>query len=213
VLKPGGVVVVREPQKCGDWAAGPSRKAIILFVRLVIEDAFKSVGGDPLIGRRLGTLSLDAGFERVEVTPGYSPAISNVSLSTRMAESRCFSPCARAINSGMRPSRSRAIRALITGGRLPSSLGGSAAQSPPEVPDGSLAPASLMGSQHPGLGGNDLVLGRRAYWRPPRAQPQRASFFHRDARHTAGTSDGTLRLARLPTTNDFDDLHATITKD
>jgi len=50
----------------------------MLLNRLIGEDAFKSVGGDPFIARRLGTLLLAAGLERVEVVPGYSPALSSV---------------------------------------------------------------------------------------------------------------------------------------
>jgi hypothetical protein len=51
------------------------------FASLVIEDAFEAVGGDLVIGRRLGTLLLDAGFEHVEVTPVYSAAMSNAGAS------------------------------------------------------------------------------------------------------------------------------------
>jgi SAM-dependent methyltransferase len=77
-LKPGGLIAAREPQKEGDWVGGPYREALMLFNHLLIEDAFKSVGGDPCIGRRLGTLLMEAGFERVQLTPGYAPALSDV---------------------------------------------------------------------------------------------------------------------------------------
>ena len=50
----------------------------MLLNRLIGEDAFKSVGGDPFIARRLGTLLLASGLERVEVVPGHSPALSSV---------------------------------------------------------------------------------------------------------------------------------------
>ena len=50
----------------------------VLLNRLIGEDAFKSVGGDPFIARRLGTLLLASGLERVEVVPGHSPALSSV---------------------------------------------------------------------------------------------------------------------------------------
>jgi len=76
-LKPGGLIAAREPQKDGDWIAGPHREALTLFNSLVIEDAFKSVGGDAFIGRRLGTLLRDAGFERLEITPAYALTFSN----------------------------------------------------------------------------------------------------------------------------------------
>jgi ubiquinone/menaquinone biosynthesis C-methylase UbiE len=77
VLRPGGLIAARDPQKSGDWHAGPHREAMTLFNGLVIEDAFKSVGGDPFIGRRLGTLLRDAGFERLDVTPAYALTFSN----------------------------------------------------------------------------------------------------------------------------------------
>jgi|SRR5579859_1332844 len=77
-LKPGGLVSVREPQKDGDWFGGPHREVMTLINSLVIEDAFKSGGSDPFVGRRLGTLLHAAGFERVELWPSYSPALSNV---------------------------------------------------------------------------------------------------------------------------------------
>jgi SAM-dependent methyltransferase len=77
-VKPGGLVAAREPQKDGDWVGGPNREAIMLLNRLIGEDAFKSVAGDPFIARRLGTLLLASGLERVEVVPGHSPALSSV---------------------------------------------------------------------------------------------------------------------------------------
>jgi hypothetical protein len=74
----------------------------MLFVGLVIEDAFKSVGGDPFIGRRLGTLLLDAGFERIEVAAGYSPAISNVAATAAWCLGRLSDAafCARVVRRG-----------------------------------------------------------------------------------------------------------------
>src|SRR5215831_2648810 len=77
-LKPGGLVSAREPQKEGDWFGGPYREILPLINSLIMEDGFKSVGGDPFIGRRLATLLHAAGFERVELTPSLSPALSNV---------------------------------------------------------------------------------------------------------------------------------------
>jgi ubiquinone/menaquinone biosynthesis C-methylase UbiE len=77
-LKPGGLLAVREPQKEGDWIAGPYREVMALFNRVLIEDAFTAAGGDAFIGRRLGTLLDEAGFERVQLAPGYAPALSNV---------------------------------------------------------------------------------------------------------------------------------------
>src|SRR5262249_16407389 len=77
-LKPGGLVSAREPQKEGDWFGGPHREALVLLNRLVMEDGFKSARRDPFIGRRLGTLLHAAGFERLELTPALSPALSHV---------------------------------------------------------------------------------------------------------------------------------------
>src|SRR5207244_7308790 len=55
-----------------------------------------------------------------------------------------------------------------------------------------------------------LVLGRR---RSIGGQPELLGgaqvFLHRLTRHATGTCDRALRLAHLPTTNDFDHLHAT----
>jgi hypothetical protein len=45
---------------------------------LIINDAYIAVGGDPFIGRRLATLLAEAGFEDMQLTPSYAPALSNV---------------------------------------------------------------------------------------------------------------------------------------
>jgi SAM-dependent methyltransferase len=91
-LKPGGLISTREPQKEGDWFGGPHREACVLLNRLIIEDGFKSAGGDPCIGRRLGTLLHAAGFERLELTPALSPALSNVQAVAGFAQRRLNDP-------------------------------------------------------------------------------------------------------------------------
>jgi SAM-dependent methyltransferase len=74
-LRPGGVIAAREPQKEGDWFGGPYRESVALFNSLLIED-WKAAGGDPFLGRRLGLLLREAGFERLELTPNCAPALS-----------------------------------------------------------------------------------------------------------------------------------------
>jgi SAM-dependent methyltransferase len=77
-LKPGGLIAVREPQERGDWFGGPYRETMSLLNDLILEDAFKAVGGDPFIGERLAVLLNEAGFTHVQLRPGYAPALSNV---------------------------------------------------------------------------------------------------------------------------------------
>jgi hypothetical protein len=85
-------VSAREPQKEGDWFGGPHREALVLLNLLVAEDGFKSAGGDPFIGRRLGTLLHAAGFERLELTSAISPALSNVQAIAGFAQRRLNDP-------------------------------------------------------------------------------------------------------------------------
>jgi len=59
-----------------------------MFNNVVIEDAYKSAGSDPFIGRRLATLLHAAGFERVELSAAYSPALSNVQAIAAFAQQR-----------------------------------------------------------------------------------------------------------------------------
>lgn len=92
VLRKGGLIAVREPQKEGDWFGGPHREVLTLINNLVIEDGFKSSGGDPFIGRRLATLLREAGFERVETAPSYSPALSDVRTLAAFALRRLGDP-------------------------------------------------------------------------------------------------------------------------
>src|SRR5262249_41688781 len=91
-LKPGGLVSAREPQKEGDWFGGPYREILPLTNSLIMEDGFKSVGGDPFIGRRLATLLHAAGFERVELPPSLSPALSNVQAAAGFVQRRLADP-------------------------------------------------------------------------------------------------------------------------
>lgn len=91
-LTPGGLVSAREPQKEGDWFGGPQREVLTLINALIMEDGFKSAGGDPFIGRRLATLLHAAGFERVEVAPSLSPALSNVQVVAGFAQRRLADP-------------------------------------------------------------------------------------------------------------------------
>jgi len=59
---------------------------------LIMEDGFKAAGGDPFIGRRLASLFHAAGFERVELTPCLSPALSNVQAVAGFAQRRLADP-------------------------------------------------------------------------------------------------------------------------
>ncbi len=76
-LKPGGMLAAREPQKEGDWFGGPHREVLALYNKVITDYLFRSVGGDPSIGRRLAALLQHAGFQEVEVKPGYAPAMSD----------------------------------------------------------------------------------------------------------------------------------------
>ncbi len=63
VLKPGGVLGVRTPDWGGFLVAPPGEaldRALAAYVRLQ-----QSNGGDPFVGRRLGDLFEQAGFERI----------------------------------------------------------------------------------------------------------------------------------------------------
>ena len=91
-LTPGGLLSAREPQKEGDWFGGPHREAWDLLNYLIIEDGFKSAGGDPFIGRRLANLLHAADFERVEATPCLSPALSDVQTVAGFAQRRLTDP-------------------------------------------------------------------------------------------------------------------------
>jgi SAM-dependent methyltransferase len=84
-LKPGGVLAAREPQKEGDWFAGPHCEAIRAFNGLLIDD-WKAAGGDPFFGRHLGVLLREAGFERLEIAPSCAPALSHPSAWASAAE-------------------------------------------------------------------------------------------------------------------------------
>jgi ubiquinone/menaquinone biosynthesis C-methylase UbiE len=77
VLKRGGLVAAREPQKEGDWFGGPNREIVTFYNQILVDDRFRSMGGDPFIGRRLAALFQEAGFEKVLATPGYAPAFSD----------------------------------------------------------------------------------------------------------------------------------------
>lgn len=90
-LRPGGLIAAREPQKEGDWYGGPYREAVGTLNRLTIED-WKSRGGDPFLGRRLGELLREAGFERVELLAGCAPALSNRQAVGAFARRRLAEP-------------------------------------------------------------------------------------------------------------------------
>src|SRR5262249_49126549 len=74
-LTPGGVLAAHEAQKGADWFGGPHAETVELFFRVVLATA---TSGDPLIGKRLPALVREAGFVRLEATPGYSVALSHV---------------------------------------------------------------------------------------------------------------------------------------
>jgi ubiquinone/menaquinone biosynthesis C-methylase UbiE len=76
-LKSGGMLAAREGQKAADWFAGPNADAVALFSSLVLE-RHKLRGGDPFIGKRLIPLARETGFERLQATPSFSDALSNV---------------------------------------------------------------------------------------------------------------------------------------
>jgi ubiquinone/menaquinone biosynthesis C-methylase UbiE len=90
-LKSGGMLAAREAvggnwfgQTGGSWFAGPCADSIALAIS-VAADWQKASGSDPSIGRRLRGLLREAGFERLEATPNYSAALSNVTaLATTM---------------------------------------------------------------------------------------------------------------------------------
>lgn len=70
VLKPGGVIGVRDTDLGGILISSPSVEIIDQAVEVAIED-WKSVSGDPLIGRRLKPLIREAGFTRVLAFASY----------------------------------------------------------------------------------------------------------------------------------------------
>jgi ubiquinone/menaquinone biosynthesis C-methylase UbiE len=90
-LKSGGMLAAREAvgghwfgQTGGSWFAGPCADSIELALS-VAADWQKASGSDPSVGRRLRGLFRAAGFERLESTPSYSAALSNVTtLATTM---------------------------------------------------------------------------------------------------------------------------------
>lgn len=79
LLKPGGIVAAREPQKEGDWFGGKNNDAVAEVNQMYVAD-FVEVGGDPFLGRRLKGLIQEAGFTDVEATPSFSPALSSVQV-------------------------------------------------------------------------------------------------------------------------------------
>jgi SAM-dependent methyltransferase len=79
LLKPGGLVAAREPEKHGDWCGGSDYEAVYQVNQMLIDD-FKAVGADPFIGSRLKALLREAGFVEVDASPSYSPALSSVEM-------------------------------------------------------------------------------------------------------------------------------------
>jgi SAM-dependent methyltransferase len=77
LLKPGGLVAAIEAEKHGDWFGGSDYEAGYEVNQMLIE-AFKEVGADPFIGRKLKALLREAGFVDVYASPRYSPALSSV---------------------------------------------------------------------------------------------------------------------------------------
>jgi SAM-dependent methyltransferase len=77
VLKPGGVIAVRELAKNGDWAGGLHWETVEAVNQMHADDIAVS-GGDPFIGRRMKSLLVAFGFERVDALPSFSPALSSV---------------------------------------------------------------------------------------------------------------------------------------
>jgi ubiquinone/menaquinone biosynthesis C-methylase UbiE len=76
-LKSGGMLAAREAQKEGDWFSGPAAETIALYDSVVIK-SHEARGGDPFLGKRLAGLVREVGFVRLETTPCYSAALSNV---------------------------------------------------------------------------------------------------------------------------------------
>lgn len=91
LLKPGGIVAAREPQKEGDWFGGTDCEAVKQVNEMYVED-IGAAGGDPFIGGRLNSMLLDAGFVKIEATPSYSPALSSVRTIGEMFEKRLKEP-------------------------------------------------------------------------------------------------------------------------
>lgn len=70
VLKPGGTIAAREPEKGGDLFGGPLADSWYRFNDLLMAD-WRLAGGDPRLGGRLKGLLRGAGFEVIETTAIY----------------------------------------------------------------------------------------------------------------------------------------------
>jgi SAM-dependent methyltransferase len=64
VLKPGGLIAAREPAKDADLFGGPLEESGSRFNKLIMDD-WRLAGGDPLLGRKLKGVVVDAGFNIV----------------------------------------------------------------------------------------------------------------------------------------------------
>jgi SAM-dependent methyltransferase len=78
ILKPGGILAIREMQKAGDWIRG-AHAADVQIVNDMIVAEIKNLGGDPFLGCRLSSMLRQAGFGRVEMTVEPSPTLSHPS--------------------------------------------------------------------------------------------------------------------------------------
>jgi SAM-dependent methyltransferase len=102
LLKPGGLVGAREPEKHGDWAGGRWSNAYFQLQSLAIEE-WQTCGGDPFLGGRLPSLLSDAGFIRVSSQPSFSPALSCVDVIGTIGLQRLKDPdfIGRAVERGL----------------------------------------------------------------------------------------------------------------
>ncbi len=92
LLKPGGVIALRDPYKGGDWMSGPFSEAIDELNRLIAA-ASAADGADPMVGIRYPRLLREAGFSDLELFPSYSRVFSqvaNLAMAGRRSEDATF---------------------------------------------------------------------------------------------------------------------------
>ncbi|MDA0768856.1 MAG: methyltransferase domain-containing protein [Chloroflexi bacterium] len=83
VLKPGGVIGVRDVDASGLLAFGPVEKRFRSALNIFLEDWLK-VSGTPYMGRRLRVLLRDAGFKRLFAQGSYDKNPTEESLTSMM---------------------------------------------------------------------------------------------------------------------------------
>ncbi|HEV8020523.1 MAG TPA: methyltransferase domain-containing protein [Candidatus Lustribacter sp.] len=91
LLKPGGIIAVRDMHKEADWWSGAHSEAVGRFNGLVA-GLIRGGGGDPFIGGRLKRVLLDAGFVNVVAEPSYSRALSTTTSSVPFILGRVREP-------------------------------------------------------------------------------------------------------------------------